>query len=98
MAELRTAKQKAAAAAKRHSSNGTAVMAQRNAARRDLGEQDAPMIKNDPEELSLRSTVKFGAERSAQKEGLVVVKKINKTIDIKEKEHDDMRNQFLRLI
>jgi len=32
------------------------------------------------------------------KEGIIVVKKINKTIEIKQKEHDEMRNQFLKLI
>lgn len=30
--------------------------------------------------------------------GLVVIKKINKTIEIKEKEHDEKRNEFLKLI
>lgn len=34
----------------------------------------------------------------SKKPGLIVVKKINKTIEIKEKEHDEMRSKFLKLI
>lgn len=45
--------------------------------------------------MSLRTTVKYGNDKvftPMKKEGLVVIKKINKTIEIKEKEHDEMRN------
>ena len=70
-----------------------AIQLQQNDQKRKQCEQDAPFIEQD--NVSLRTTVKYGNEKAAspsKKEGLVVVKKINKTIEIKEKEHDEMRN------
>ncbi len=50
-------------------------------------------------EQDISPALKGGEDVSTpKKDGIIVVKKINKTIEIKQKEHDEMRNQFLKLI
>lgn len=86
-AELRSAKTKAEEDGNRHSSNIHATRAQNQKRRPKVSEQDISPALKDGEDVS-----------TPTKEGIIVVKKINKTIEIKQKEHDEMRNQFLKLI
>lgn len=59
--------------------------------------QDIPMIGTKTPDQDLDGQ-RESASAPSKKPGLIVLRKINKTIEIKEKEHHEMREKFLKLI